>query len=129
MENNNPLAELYTSSGPVDINEIAGSLKRFVAIQSGTEKIFLKEEGTHLTAEKKVLAYALIKKMLKELNKKDKSSISATEIEAEIGLKRGTIDPTFKTLKEKGALIKTSDGFEIPNFVIKKIIEEFKKIK
>src|SRR3989344_3694225 len=126
---NNPLAELYTQSGPVNIEEIASSLKRFVSIQNNTDKIFLKDYGLNLTAVQKILAYALTKKMLKETGKILKSSISGSEIELEIGLKRGTIDPTFKTLKERGLLLGTNKDYEIPNSSIKEIIDDFKKVK
>jgi len=51
------------------------------------------------------LLYGLAKKLLKAKGHIESEMITAQEIHKKTGIKKGTIDPTFKKLKESGYLV------------------------
>lgn len=117
------LDDLYTDSGLVNEDEIAPILYPFIAIQKSTSEIFFKENN--LTSEEKIMAYALTKKLLKHKEVIEVELISASEIAKKIGLKKGTVDPSVKKLKDRGILI-GKGSYEIPVHQISTVIKQLK---
>lgn len=77
-----------------------------------------------MNAKQVILAYALAKKLLKSKELIKTETITAVEIHKATGLKKGTVDPTFKVLKEDGLLVGKSEC-EIPAhkiFVVIKLL-------
>ena len=107
--------DLYTDSGPFDESEAVKALLPLVTIQKSTNHIYFK--GTKLSAEQKIIAYGLAKKLLKSKSAIETEFITALEIHKKTGIKKGTIDPSFKSLKEKGLLV-GKRKYEIPTHKI-----------
>jgi len=111
--------DLFSDSGPFDEQALVNALHPLITIQKPASIFF---KGAKLNAKQAILAYALAKKLLKskELIKTD--IITAVEIHKATGLKKGTVDPTFKALKEDGLLVGKSEC-EIPTHKIFTVIE------
>jgi len=103
--------DLFSDSGPFDEAEVVEVLKPFVTIQKSTNEIFIKDHS--LTAEHRILIFGLAKKLLKAKGLIESELISASEVHQKTGIKKGTIDPTFKKLKESGFLVGKGE-YEIP---------------
>ena len=103
--------DLFSDSGPFDEAVVVETLKPFITIQKSTNEIFFKD--TSPTAEQRILIYGLAKKLLKTKGHIDSEMITAQEVHDKTGIKKGTIDPTFKKLKETGYLV-GKGKYEIP---------------
>jgi len=126
----NPIEELYTSSGPIDEKKIVDAIKPYVAIQRETNTIYLTAESKPLSVDKKILVYALAKKLLGLKDAIEDDSFSAVEIHKETALKKGSIDGNFKKLREKdGFLIGKGKKYEIAVHAINDIINLLGKQK
>lgn len=123
MTNPIKLEDLFSDSGPFDEAEVLAALHPAVTIQNSTKHIFIKND--QLSAEQKILAYGLAKKLLKFKGLVDNEMITAQEVHEKTGMKKGTIDPKFKSLREKGLILGKKD-YEIPTHTVKKVIEMLK---
>ena len=103
--------DLFSDSGPFDEAAVVLTLKPFITIQKSTNEIFFK--GTSQTAEHGILLYGLAKKLLKAKGLIESEMITAQEVHERTGIKKGTIDPTFKKLREAGYLV-GKGKYEIP---------------
>ena len=113
------LEDLFSDSGPFDESVVIKAIHPFITIQKSTNEIFFKE--TVLKNEEKILVYGLAKKLLNTKGLIPKEMITALEVHKKTGIKKGTIDPTFKSLKEKGFLVGKKE-YEIPVHKINQII-------
>jgi hypothetical protein len=111
--------DLFSDSGPFDESEVVKAIHPFVTVQKLTNDIYFK--SSNLTIEDKILVYGLTKKLLKIRGLIDKELITALEIHIKTGVKKGSVDPTFKNLKEKGFLVGKKE-YEIPIHKISQII-------
>lgn len=102
---------LFSDSGPFDETEVVQALHNHVTIQRSTNRIFLKDST--LSVDRKILAYGLAKKLLKVKELSESEFITAQEFHEATGIKKGTIDPAFKFLKDKGLLVGKRE-YEIP---------------
>ncbi|MFA5135002.1 MAG: hypothetical protein WC505_04430 [Patescibacteria group bacterium] len=102
---------LFSDSGPFDENEVIQVLHDHVTIQRSSNKIFFKD--TDLSVTKKILVYGLAKKLLKMKGLSETDLITAQEFREATRISKGTIDPAFKTLKDKGLLVGKRE-YEIP---------------
>jgi hypothetical protein len=102
---------LFSDNGPFDEEAVVRALHNHVTIQRSTNRIFFKD--TNLSVEKKILVFGLAKKLLKLKGLTDEEFLTAQEFHEETGIKKGTIDPTFKGLKDKGLLVGKRE-YEIP---------------
>lgn len=59
------LEDLYTDGGPFDTERAVNALKPILSIQRGGDGVFYTKEGNALKNEEKVLAYCLVRKLLK----------------------------------------------------------------
>lgn len=107
----NTIDDLFSDSGPFDEAEVVKAIQPFVTIQKATNDIFFKSSSK--TTEQRILIYGLAKKLLKIKGLVDSEMITAIEIQKKTSIKRGSIDPTFKKLKENGFLVGKID-YEIP---------------
>ena len=105
------LDDLFSDSGPFDEAAVVETLRPFITIQKSTNEIFFKD--TSPTAEQRILLYGLAKKLLKAKGLIGSEMITAQEVHNKTGIKKGTIDPTFKKLKETGYLVGKGE-YEIP---------------
>ncbi len=103
--------DLFSDSGPFDEATVVETLKPFITIQKSTNEIFFKDNSS--TAEQRILLYGLAKKLLKAKGLIGSEMITAQEVHNKTGIKKGTIDPTFKRLKESGYLVGKGE-YEIP---------------
>ena len=122
MANKTPIDELFTDAGPFDLAAAAQALKVFVAIQRETHRIYLKG-GQKLSVENKILAYTLAKKLLKMEERIEEEYVSAAEVHEATGIKKGSVDFTFKKLREAGILIGSGSRYELPHYQVNVVIE------
>ena len=118
------LDDLFSDSGPFDESAVIKAIQPFVTIQKSTNEIFFKE--SNLTNEEKILVYGLAKKLLKTKGLITEEMITALEVVKKTGIKRGSVDPTFKALKEKGFLVGKKE-YEIPVHKISQIISSLSR--
>jgi len=115
---------LFSDSGPFDEDAAVRSLLPFVVIQKPDYGIFFKD--AKLSAERKILAYGLAKSLLKRKGLVEEGTITAQEVYEKTGLKKGTVDPNFKRLKDAGLLSGKGD-YEIPAYKIQEVIDMINK--
>ncbi len=121
------LEDLYTDSGGFDRERVVRVLQTILTIQRGDHKVFFKKEAT-LEAADKILAYALVKKLLKTEGVTETSSVSGKELKKQTGVKSGTVDFTIKKLKEEdGLLVGSGSNYEIPAHKVEDILERLEK--
>jgi hypothetical protein len=119
-KNGHTLEDLFSDSGMFDEKEAVRVLLPLVTIQKSTNQVFIKDNG--ITNEKKILAYCLAKKLLKVRGRIEDDFVSAQEVHKMTGIKKGTIDPMFKVLKERGLLVGKGQQ-EIPTPKVKEVID------
>jgi hypothetical protein len=79
-----------------------------------------------VSAERKILAYGLAKSLLKRKGLVEEGTITAQEVYEKTGLKKGTVDPNFKRLKD-ASLLSGKGAYEIPAYKIQEVIDEINK--
>ncbi|MCD6115254.1 hypothetical protein J7J74_03165 [bacterium] len=119
------IEKLFTDTSPINVKEAVEALEPFVSIQRQTKDIFLKNHE-RLTVEEKIIAYALAKKLLKIRGYINNDIISASEIHKKIGIKKGSVDYSFKKLRESGLLVGRGKNYEVPNHKVDKIVQRLK---
>lgn len=123
---NSLLEDLYTDSGGFDAERAAEVLKRLLTIQRGSHVVFFKKDAT-LKEEDKVLAYMLVKKLLKAEGVAATSEVSGKEIKAQTNVKSGTVDAAIKKLKEDGLITGSGSNYEIPAHEVEAVIDRLEK--
>jgi len=125
MEDNQSLIdELYTDSGAFDIKRTVDALKPILGIQRDRNEIFFTREGHQLKNEDKILAYCLVKKLLKAEGKIEEGGVSAKEVHVATEIPKGTVDPTIQKLKKKeGLLMGSGSNYEIPTRQVGVVLE------
>lgn len=113
------LDNLFSDNGAFDESEVVTAIQPHVTIQRSTNAIFLKDST--LSVEKRILVYGLAKKLLKLKDLVEDEKITPLEIHQKTGIKKGSIDPSIKRLKDGGLLVGKGSS-EIPNFKIAEII-------
>lgn len=116
----NTIDILFSDSGPFDEEEVVKALHTHIIIQKSTNRIFFKE--SYLSVDKKILVYALAKKLLKSKGLIETEMVTAQEFYEMTGIKKGTIDPAFKLLKGRGLLVGKRE-YEIPTGRISSVIK------
>jgi hypothetical protein len=112
--------DLYSDNDSFDEDQVVKILHKHITIQKDTKMIFFKK--TSLSVEKRILAYALAKKLMGVKKIIDNPKLSAKEFHEATGIKKGSIDPGFKRLKENGLLVGQKE-YEIPNHSLSQILE------
>jgi hypothetical protein len=102
---------LFSDTGPFDEESVIKALQRHVTIQRKTNRIYFKE--TRLSVGEKILAFGLAKKLLKSKSLLESDMLTAVEFQEATGIKKGSVDPAFKGLKDKGLLVGKRE-YEIP---------------
>ena len=125
-EKNSLLEELYTDSGGFDAERAAKVLKQLLTIQRGNHAVFFKKDAT-LKEEDKVLAYMLVKKLLKSEGAADSSEVSGKEIKKQTPVKSGTVDAAIKKLKEDGLITGSGSNYEIPAHEVEAVVDRLEK--
>ena len=120
------LEELYTDSGGFDAERTAHALKQVLTIQRGSHVVFFKKDAP-LTEEEKVLAYMLVKKLLKSEGVVESSDVSGKEIKQQTNVKSGTVDAAIKKLREEGLITGGGSNYEIPAHEAEGIIDRLEK--
>ncbi len=117
------ITDLFSDNGPFSESEVVEALRPHITIQKANNSIYFKD--TKLTAEQKILVYGLAKKLLKAKNLIKDEMITAQEFHEATRIKKGTIDPLFKKLRDRGLLI-GKVKYEIPNLKIREVINNLK---
>ncbi len=110
---------LFSESGPFDEDLVVRSLAPHIVIQKPDYEIFFKD--TKLSAKRKMLAYALAKKLLRRNNLIANESVTALELHQKTGIKKGTIDPMLKSLRETG-LFAGKKEYQIPAYKVQEAV-------
>lgn len=126
MDKQSLLDELYTDSGGFDRERVVRVLKSILTIQRGEHVVFFKKEAS-LKEEDKVLAYALVKKLLKTEGVADTSGVSGKEVKEQTSVKAGTVDAAMKKLKEDGLLVGSGSNYEIPAHQVEAVVDRLEK--
>jgi hypothetical protein len=121
------MEELYTDTGGFDHDRAVSVLKHILNVQRGEHMVFFKPELA-LKAEEKILAFALVKKLLKMEGAEQSSSISGKEVKKQTDVKEGTVDFTMKKLKEDGFLAGSGSNYEIPAHRVSTILDRLEKV-
>lgn len=119
---NSLLEDLYTDSGGFDAERAARVLKSLLTIQRGTYAVFFKK-GNTLKEEEKVLAYMVVKKLLKNEGEAVISAVSGMEIKKQTSVKSGTVDAAIKKLREEGLISGSGTNYEIPAHEIDAVLD------
>ncbi len=126
MTQRSVLDDLYTDSGAFDKERVAKALKSILVIQRGEHSVFFKKELA-IKNEDKVLAYALVKKLMKTEGVEENGGVSGKETHLKTGVAQGTVDPAIQKLKKDGLLLGKGSSYEIPNHQIETVIEKLEK--
>jgi hypothetical protein len=110
---------LFSDSGPFDEDAVVRALLAHIVIQKPDYGIFFKE--AKLSAKRKMLAYGLAKKLLKRNGLINDESVTALELHQKTGIKKGTIDPMLKSLREEGFFAGKKE-YEIPAYKIQEAV-------
>lgn len=121
------LEELYTDGGEFDTARVVNALKPILTLQRGGERIFFTKEGHTLKNEDKVLAYCLVKRLLKAEGVLEDSGVSGKELHEKTEISKGTIDPMIPKLKKQGLLAGSGASYEIPARQIDAITERLEQ--
>ncbi len=116
------IEDLFADGAHFDKAAAIQALKAVLIIQRESHDIYFKGE-VKLTTEEKILAYALARKVLFSEKLADSAKISAQEISEKTGLKKGSVDPAFQSLKTSTLLIGSKKDYEIPNHHIDEVIK------
>jgi hypothetical protein len=112
--------DLFSDAGAFDEHEVSKALLPHISIQKSSNLIFFRNHK--LPIAKKIIAYGLAKKLLRQKNIIETEMITAQEFFGVTKLKKNSIDPTFKMLKDSGLLVGKRE-YEIPVSKISEIIE------
>lgn len=123
---NSLLEDLYTDGGGFDAERAAAVLKSLLTIQRGTHAVFFKKGGT-LTEEEKVLAYMVVKKLLKNEGVTETSGVSGKEIKTQTSVKSGTVDAAIKKLREEGLITGSGTNYEIPVHEVDAVLDRIEQ--
>jgi hypothetical protein len=113
------LDDLFSDSGPFDESAVVKAIMPFITIQKNSNEIFFKESA--LTVDERILVYGLAKKLLKMKGVIESDYITALDFHQKTGIKKGSVDPMFKKLKDSGMLVGKKE-YEIPNHKVSEII-------
>ncbi|MBP6012475.1 MAG: hypothetical protein KBA31_09635 [Alphaproteobacteria bacterium] len=119
---NSLLDGLYTDSGGFDGERAAAVLKPLLTIQRETHTVFFKK-GNSLKQEEKVLAYMVVKKLLKNEGATATSAVSGKEIKKQTAVKSGTVDVAIKRLREEGLITGSGANYEIPAHEVDAVLD------
>ena len=114
------LEDLFSDAGPFDESAVVKAIMPFITIQKNTNEVFFKESD--LTVDERILVYGLTKKLLKTKGVIENDLITALEFHKKTGIKKGSVDPMFKKLKDSGMLVGKKE-YEIPNHKVSEIIK------
>jgi len=114
------LDDLFSDAGPFDESAVVKAIMPFITIQKNTNEIFFKESA--LTIDQRILVYGLTKKLLKSKGVIESDLITAQEFHKKTGIKKGSVDPKFKKLKDSGMIVGKKE-YEIPNHKVSEIIK------
>lgn len=120
------LEDLYTDSGGFDAERAAEVLKRTLTIQRGTHAVFFKKNAT-LKEEDKVLAYMLVKRLLKSEGASESSAVSGSEIKKQTNVKSGTVDAAIKKLRDDGLITGSGSSYELPAHEVDTVVDRLEK--
>jgi len=123
----NSFERLFTNQKAIDPAELTAILEPFVRINRETLEIFFTDKGHCLKVPQRVILFLLAKKVLKITEKIDKEETTPKEIFNETRIKKGSIDPTIKQLREKGWIIRLGGGYLVPGYQLPKLKKEFFK--
>jgi len=118
------LEDLFSDAGPFSEAEVVKAIKPFVFIQKDTNDVYFQE--SKLTVDERILVYGLTKKLLKHKGRIESEVITALEVHEKTGLKKGSIDPMFKKLKDEGFLV-GKIKYEIPMLKVLEVIKIINK--
>lgn len=114
------LEDLFSDAGPFDESAVVQAIMPFITIQKNTNEIFFKKSC--LTIDERILVYGLARKLLKTKGAIESDFMTALDFHKKTGIKKGSVDPMFKRLKDSGMLVGKKE-YEIPNHKITEIIK------
>lgn len=114
------IEDLFSDAGPFDESAVVQAIMPFITIQKNTNEIFFKDAD--LTVDERILVYGLARKLLKVKGIIESDFITALDFHKKTGIKKGSVDPMFKKLKDSGMLVGKKE-YEIPNHKISDIIK------
>lgn len=127
IEKKSILEELYTDGGGFDVRKVVGVLKPILNIQRGGSSVFFTKEGHAMKNENKIIAYYLVKKLLKNEGVIDEVGTSGKEVREVTELPKGTVDNAIFKLKKDGLLAGKGKSYEIPTRFVDLVIERLEK--
>jgi len=128
-EKKSPLEDLYTDSGAFDVRRVVEALKPILSIKRGGQEVYFTGEGHGLKNEDKMLAFCLVKKLLKSESVIEDAGTSGKEVHEQTGLPKGTVDPAIQKLKKEGFLAGSGSSYEIPARKIEAVLSRLEKYR
>lgn len=129
MSTNSNLDALFTDSEPLDLESIIQVLKEFVRVKRDNKDIFFTEAGNKTSVPKRILLFALTRKLLKSEGHIENDTFSAKETSKELQTPKGSIDSAFNWLRGKGYILGSGTDYLIPNYKIGEILTILKEKK
>ena len=122
-EKKSVLEDLYTDSGAFDAKRVVEVLKPFLSIKRGGQEVFFSGEGHDLKNEDKLLAFCLVRKLLKNEGLIEDAGVSGKDIHEQTEIPKGTVDPAIQKLKKEGFLAGSGKSYEIPARKVETILQ------
>lgn len=123
----NAFEKIFTDQKAVDPEELCAILEPFVRINRETLEIFFTDEGHSLTVPKRIVLFLLAKKVLRITGKVEREEMAPKEIFDATKIKKGSIDPAIKQLRDRGWIIRLGKGYLVPGYQLPKLKREFFK--
>lgn len=123
------LEDLYSDSGAFDARHVVEALKPILSIKRGGGEVYFTGEGHALKNEDKILAFCLVKKLLKSEGVIEDAGTSGKEIHEQTELPKGTVDPTMQKLKKEGFLAGSGSSYEIPARKVEAALSRLEKYR
>lgn len=120
------IEDLFSDAQSVNEEVVVKVLQPLITIHTDTKDVYFKNHQK-LTVEDKILVYALAKKILKFKGHIEKEIFSANEFHRKTGIKKGSVDPVVKKLREEGFLVGSGADYEVPNYRVDEVIKKLSK--
>lgn len=129
--NMSELQKIFVKGDDLDKKLLAEILSPFLTVDAETKKIYFTENGYNQTTEKKIILFLLAHKAMFVEGITNSEGLLPASLISSLGLKRGTVHPLLKKMREKGLAMAVNGEYVIPNhhlYRIKKLLMKSERV-